>query len=331
MQDKKMKKGILVVFSLTILSIVSFSQNLVPNYSFEVIDDCPTAFDQVYLAAPWFRPTLGSSDLCSSCNSGLLGVPQSMTGFEYARTGNNYLAFVTTVTGTVDSYREYIEVRLISPLLAGQTYFVNFHLSLPDSIIVATDAFGAYFSEDSIFDYLSIAELPVIPQVINPAGFFITNQNGWTEVSGEYLAIGGEEFITIGNFNNDPSTDTTYVPGGPVSPTTNWSYYFIDDVCVSTDPLLCGPQTKSNENYSINKIKIYPNPSYTNAILELNNPTMQNYTLKIFNSQGKLVRISSDIYSDKFEIIRSNLPNGIYYLQLWTDRTILGTGKLIFE
>lgn len=314
----EMGKALLIFIFVFIGSFTCLvSQNLVPNSSFELTTDCPTTLDQVYLAPPWFKPTLGSSDVFSSCSTGWVGVPQSTTGFEYARTGNNYAAFVATLPGVMGDYREYIEVRLTSPLLAGQKYLVNFYLSFADSMQIATDDIGIYFSEDSLYDYTSIAFIPTIPQVENPSGFFITNKNGWTEVAGDYIATGGENFIVIGNFKNNVSTDTTYVPGG--SP-NSWSYYFIDDVSVVLDSSAWVPGTKSNENYEMLKINLYPNPADYYVVVKPHN-YYNELKVEILTITGQL--LSTNYFSNDadIKIDVATLAKGVYLI------TIEGGGK----
>ena len=97
--------------------------NLVPNDSFESISSCPTSFSQMYLAAPWDAPTLGTSDCYNACVTGwppfpVPDVPLSPFGFQNSRTGIGH-AGIIVLNGT--DYREYIEAPLTNPLVAAQT------------------------------------------------------------------------------------------------------------------------------------------------------------------------------------------------------------------
>jgi len=70
--------------------------------------------------------------------------------------------------------------------------------------------------------------LGIVPQIVNPAGNFITDKTGWSLVTGTYIALGGEDHLVIGNFADD--TATTPVTGlGGFYP---GAYYYIDDVSV---------------------------------------------------------------------------------------------------
>ena len=48
--------------------------------------------------------------------------------------------------------------------------------------------------------------LPVMPQVVNPSANLITSTNAWTLVQGTYIAAGGEDHLTLGNFRSDANT-----------------------------------------------------------------------------------------------------------------------------
>eukprot|EP01034_Spumella_vulgaris_P007963 gene7963-10145_t len=88
-----MKKAILAVL-LFPPTFWSYSQNLIPNPSFE--DDsyggCPTDIGQIWHAAPWQTPAvhLGQSDYFSTCGTGGTDVPSNNLGYEFPATGNAY-------------------------------------------------------------------------------------------------------------------------------------------------------------------------------------------------------------------------------------------------
>jgi hypothetical protein len=127
------------------------------------------------------------------------------------------------------SYREYIEAPLLSPLVAGHTYTVSFYVSLASMSDCAIDNIGAYLSDNAVTS-TSYTNLPVVPQVRNPAGSFLNSAN-WTLIQGTYFsASGGESYLTIGNFYDDAQTPTqqTRPSGGGAI----YAYYYIDDVSV---------------------------------------------------------------------------------------------------
>lgn len=222
------------------------SQNLVPNSSFEIIDTCWFAGGSIYLAKPWFQPvfyngtnSLGasSSDLFNYCSIDPLSqVPFNGVGYQNAKSGVGYAGIVflydSALLGNLN-YREYIEVKLNSKLKADGKYCLSFYVSLANYVKYATSRIGAYFSRDSLIQrdpdfYKLFKPFNLIPQVENSYGSIITDTANWVLIRGEFIAQGGEQFLTIGNFYDNPQTD--YLTVLPIWPVEKAAYYYIDDV-----------------------------------------------------------------------------------------------------
>ena len=213
--------------------------NLVPNPSFEIHSQCPDDFSQTVCDAPWFTPTQGSSDLFDSCStSANVDVPNNYFGSLAPHSGNAYAGGYAYASFVAD-YREYVEVQLLSPLVAGQTYTVSLYAALADNSGYAADTIGAHLSVGPLTGP-SVYPLPAPPQVRNPVSSFITANLGWVLVQGSYTAAGGENHITIGNFYDDANTPRITTSGANV----NVSYYFVDDVSVNLQGGGC-PQDKT--------------------------------------------------------------------------------------
>ncbi len=86
--------------------------------------------------------------------------------------------------------------------------------------------------------------------------------------------------------------------------------------------------TNNTNNTSVN---IYPNPLYNRAIIEFENPGQENYTMTLYNIQGKLVRTISNIMTGQIIIEKGKLTSGQYFFQLRTNRQVCATGKLTIE
>lgn len=202
---------------------LTVGQNLVPNPSFENHDTLPsynTNLLSVSYCQDWRKPNLGTPDYLNNNYF-------SSTFFQAPRTGDGYVGFIG-VNWNGSGYREYLQARLLAPLVAGETYSVEFYLSLADYRHAWTDDFGVYFSCDSI-DWPSTDSLPYVPQVENQQGNYVTDKNNWVLISAMYLALGGEKYITIGNFKGPA---TTSVQGN----SSNQAYYYMDDVSVVLVP-----------------------------------------------------------------------------------------------
>lgn len=329
-----MKRHYLILI-LSFIWKISSSQNLVPNYSFETKTACPNNTDQVYLATPWFNPTAGSSDYLHNCEPfNVLSTPINFWGVQNPRTGLAYTGMCACFHyAGWESYREYIEVKLTSTLILGQKYFISFHVSLGDSVNYATDDFGLYLSNDTIKSNAT-TNLTVTPQIQNPSGTYLTSKTGWTKVAGTYTANGTENFVTIGNFKDGANTDTLKVAGGSKNPgQSDWytGYYYVDDVCVSTDSMTCFGTVGINEVSDSPNFKIFPNPFSNKTTLEFNNPYGGNCSLQLFNFKGQPVKFINNINSNKVIIDRDDLVSGLYFFHLYCDKKLIAKGKLTVD
>lgn len=240
-----MMKYILLIY-IFLLGWRINAQNLVPNPSFEVatctgivLDTSTTIYPAVY---DWFNGTNSGSYSLNTCTN---TVPNGLNfGYQFPRTGNGYagigLSWFFNSNTTADSidFRHYIQAKLLQPLQAGCTYDVTFYVNLADSAfgydIFGIDAIGAYFSPTRPTNYSpnpTLAQILLTPQVINPAGNVIVDHINWVQISGSFTAAGGEEYITIGNFNTRANTVYENMPSNYTSTFTS-AFYFLDDVSV---------------------------------------------------------------------------------------------------
>lgn len=79
-------------------------------------------------------------------------------------------------------------------------------------------------------------------------------------------------------------------------------------------------------NYSLlgGEISFYPNPFISNAIIEFPNPENNYFTLNIYNLAGREIFQRSNIFSDKIEFERGNLPSGVYIFELRGEKVFRG-------
>ena len=205
--------------------VLSTAQNLVPNWSFETYTSCPNVLGALCngIATPWQCGTSGGScDYYNACaNPSWFGVPDNLLGSQPAHTGEGYAGAL--YRWPFPNYREYLLIQLTEPLVADSWYEVSFYVSLADATC-GIEEIGAYLSVTSPWQPINTV-LNVVPQIETHYGY-ITDQENWVLISGCFLAEGGEEFLTIGNFHEDADT--------PIDPSCNrdTAYYYIDDVSV---------------------------------------------------------------------------------------------------
>lgn len=127
------------------------------------------------------------------------------------------------------NYKEYIEGSLKETLKPGKEYCVSMYVSLAEDALYATDGIGVYFSE-SYIDSVNFGYLPYQPQVQSIEGEVIKSEK-WIEISGCFVAKGGEQYIIIGNFK--PNKLTKWEKRKNVSFPSPYPYYYIDNVSVT--------------------------------------------------------------------------------------------------
>ncbi len=295
-------------------------QNLVPNGDFEQYIGCPTGDSQLSLAVSWINPATniafvsGTPDYYNQCaTSGTVSVPGNWGGNQPAHSGVAYSGIYLWINNSPPNSREYIEVQLTSPLISETCYDFEMYVNLADACNYTTDNIGIYFSNTAITGVNNYYPLPYTPQINNVTGNIFDDSN-WVLVSGNYMAQGGENYLIIGNFNNDLNTGTVGVTG-----TWDIAYVYIDDVS-----LIVAPCTGIPENHQ-EEIKIYPNPV--------------KYELYINSYPGKTEIIISDILGKEiyrnqfstspvpiqtgnFQLPTSNYLPGIYFIEIHNGKNI---------
>lgn len=295
------------------MAVNGFSQNLVPNPSFEDTTNC-SIDNQIFRTPPWQEPTAGTSDWLNPCTSSPSGstVPNNDFGVQNAQNGFSYAGFIVFVNGLY--YREYIQTQLLDSLIAGAKYWVSFHISLADSSSYSIKEIGAYFSDTSVYSS-DIIPLSFSPQ-IKSSNSFLSDKTNWALISGTFIANGGEKFITLGNFQDSISIDTLNVGGNGNG--LGVSYYYIDNICISSDSTTCDIPTNIIINNLDDNISFYPNPFSANATLIVNNNIINSNNdvyYSIYDIMGNLVK--KELITDiKTHINRDFLSTGIYFLRI---------------
>jgi hypothetical protein len=313
------------VLSLLILSSLrGYSQNLVPNPSFEDTLSCPM-YGMVSEAVQWSACGVqnNSPDYFHSCVYSPwflpgLGVPDNVFGFQYAATGSAYCGFYSYYP---NDYREYIIAPLTSPMVVEQTYYVCFKVSYARN-------FGTAYSTDKIGAQFTMG---ACPDTVYPNNFahvytntIITDTLGWTVISGSFVADSAYQYIRLGNFFDNANTNSTNVPD-----TDSWAYYYIDDIYVSTTPSACLTAIGTNGNAHA-AIDIFPNPTEGPTVLQINKP-IQNATLSVVNVIGESVYEMQNVSDQEIAIDLHFLTPGLYFLRLVENREVLVTEKLVIQ
>ena len=210
------------------MSLGALSQtNLVKNGGFDTLSACPSGLSQIPQSY-WEFPAghTGSSDLFNSCaTNGSVGVPSNFRANNCpAFNGAGYAGGYGYIDG--NTYREYVCDTLISPLIAGRQYVVSFMWRLADQSNYASDDLGFYLSNNFPAGNTS-GHLGVTPTSQNASGNFLAETASWQLYSDTLIALGGEEYITLGAF--DSVSNAVIIDS---TATGTWAYYFFDSVSI---------------------------------------------------------------------------------------------------
>lgn len=226
--------GLLALFAFLLSGTDARGQNLVLNPSFEQYTLCPNDIGQIARCQSWRVPPghNSSTDYFNACyvpGSGgtySADVPAHTLGYQWPATGNAYAGIIIGYQQFFEG-REYMQGELSQPLVAGIEYQLQMKCAFRDSVH-NSNAVGMYLSASPNLPMPSpdnSLAIPVTPQ-FNPP---VTGDSlNWTLVTGSYTAVGGEQYITIGNFRNNANT----VGLGYNIPQQVQAYMFVDDVRV---------------------------------------------------------------------------------------------------
>jgi outer membrane protein OmpA-like peptidoglycan-associated protein len=234
-------KRTLIIYFLFFAGILN-AQNLVKNPSFEEFKKLPKKPSQIDRINFWSTANKGNSaDFMHTKGYNIL---KSKTPTElklrysaFERNGEYYIArtgdacvgiyaqgFMETQTNIKWSVREYILSSLIEPLKKDKSYCVSFYILYrpgDNKSKLGATSIGMYLGMNIPVDKKN-GYLNYEAQIITNKPEILTSKNRWKRVCSLYTAIGGENTLVIGNFENSQNKlDIGYN-----------AYYFIDDVSV---------------------------------------------------------------------------------------------------
>ncbi len=224
------------------------AQNLLLNPSFEEYSSCPIDYSEIEKSTNW---TSGVEWGCSSdyLNICMLNIQINDSCFleriqRYkARTGNAFAGIFTHAKANIMNGREAITGKLNSRLLSNKCYSISFYVKFsgywnyifyyhPNCSI---NSIGAILTSDSVLYptpgwYNNLFTMH--PQLI--VNEPLNDSIHWKKISGNFIANGTEDWITITNFLPEDSLiiriDSSHV--NYIVDNYLTSYYLIDDVAV---------------------------------------------------------------------------------------------------
>lgn len=209
----------IVLLFTTGLPLLAVGQELIPNGSFEKYRTCPTQNNLIEEAIPWYNPNGATPDFFHNCfPTTQMEVPP--------RTGQGLTKLFMD-----QGFAEYLATPLEKPLEANETYFFEMYVSSRTPNRYPSGSFGAYFSEKPVTSPdKGLMPITGRPQVLDNQVRRLTGVFQWEQVSGCFVAKGGERYATIGNFVQLP-------------PTLGYYDLFVDDISLVPITLNLGPDT----------------------------------------------------------------------------------------
>ena len=190
---------LLILLSLTQLAL---AQNLVKNPSFELYKQCPKTLTQKKLKLKkQVKNVQGLPNYFNSCSNIFSGT-KNPYGYQVPQDGDGFLGLILTSDYKNSGecrVREYVQLKLTEPLVAGYKYDFSMFVSLANNSGYATDQIGVVFTKEDQYKK-GIKKYIGHPDINNPLNNFMNDTVNWNQISGMYGAKGGEEYILIGNF-----------------------------------------------------------------------------------------------------------------------------------
>lgn len=207
-----------ILIVLCLFSIKITAQNLVPNSSFENYAE----INNVRMIEHWFNVTT-TTDFFHPLNEREFSVPNNFRGYQFPYSGDGYAGIVNWAS----EYREYLGVKLSTPLKKDWIYEVSFRVNLSNKSQYASDDIGISFSSKNPREV--DVEKEIFYDVKNKEGRILQDTLNWVSVNAFYRANGEEEYLLLGNHYNKEKTTRVEVNKNADLP---WNYVFIDDVVV---------------------------------------------------------------------------------------------------
>ncbi len=328
-----------IIFILLFSILATAQINLVPNYSFEQYDTCPNTYSSIdYYCCNWFSPASqminlpsfpysnngsGSSDYYNVCSSNQnIQVPKNNSGYQNAKEGVAYagIIFQNEGNGIFVDYKEYLEIKLRNKLSINEEYCIEFYYSVAERFNYIPDSYspislGILLTDTLVYRSSGIStqqpqNIYISPQVSKQLPQIIDTIN-WIKVSGSFIAKGGEQYLTIGNFQQTSALIDKNV------------YVYIDNVKLYQ----CDTDTNVIVDSMIVPNVFTPNDDGYNDVFKFKFQEQWEFETQVFNRWGHLIFDNSNSENWDGYIDGEKVTPGVYYYVI--KAVAIKTGKVV--
>lgn len=249
-------KHLILNILLLFLILNTNGQNLVLDGSFEDTIKCAEACIECDLdpflhnwtnaRTKFSRPAY--FNICST--DPFTMIPSNGLGYQDTCDGNGYISLMSyfyrpSTSNNPRQLRNYATGSLIDTMSKNKCYRVSFKYSLAETSMYAIKNFGIYFSDSIPYSLFNVIDYPFLlphdPQIV--VNQWMNNMQDWVKIERFFLAQGGEQYFTFGNFSGNDSTDTLFVKSNIHPPhQTMTSFLYLDDFVIEEVPFLSLPQ-----------------------------------------------------------------------------------------
>jgi hypothetical protein len=324
----KLKCKLLILIGLMELGGHCNAQlNLVSNPSFEDTLMCLyTGVGGISQCENWYSCKY-SPDYWTDCSQ-IDIVPNTGPSYQFPHSGNKMIGIATYATQLASQgvNREIAGINLIQNTISGNTYYFSMFINqayskYPWVCQLATNRIGVKLTNSN---YTPLNPVPIN----NIADYYDTTYHidtaQWVKISGSFISNGSFSKLMIGNFFDDAHTDTMNLDNDSLTYQYAAAYYFIDDVCLSTDSLYAATWTGIKENQlNLNTITFFPNPATSSITIKGISSQFSQY--RIIDVQGKVLLNQNfkPNSANSLNIDITSLPSNMYIIQFVSANEII--------
>jgi len=227
-----------LILCLLLISRPSLSQNLIPNPDFEneIADPKENGRKvQYFTCTDWESPNPGSPDFFTTKRSwnaqNNVVKPKPFSGKSFVG-----LVFFPDSTNPQGGVCEYLQCKLKEKLEPNTHYCLTLYLRPDELRGYSLNEINFALTTEKITDKNDFMRLNSYETII--AKKLVFQQKAWNKISGCYLAQGGEEYLTIGIFNQRCRRISLSSPAKPF----RGFYFFFDNISLVEvkDTASCG-------------------------------------------------------------------------------------------